>query len=127
MYGARRVRSRQGVIANDVNVYGAKLFGAAPSNGTLIFNENGTFTFVPNVGTTSSSFQYCANAGLVAATTLTAASCPTNLTATVTLGACTTASGCLEASSGIVMNNIGYVSNEAAHLTIAPPARWRLT
>src|SRR6267143_1634809 len=105
----------KGVIANDVNVYGAKLF-AAPTNGTLTFNENGTFAFVPNVGTTSSSFQYCANNGLVAATTATAATCPANLTATVTLGA-----AIIEAASGIVMGNSAYRSNEAAHLTIAPP------
>src|SRR6202030_2072166 len=106
----------KGVIANDTNVYGAKLFGAAPTNGTLIFNENGTFTFTPNVGNTSATFQYCANNGLVAATTTTAASCPANLTATVTLGAAP-----LEAATGITVGNIAYLSNEAAHLKIAPP------
>jgi hypothetical protein len=108
----------KGVIANDVNVYGVRLIGAAPTTGTLIFNENGTFTYTPNVGTGATSFQYCANNGYVAPTTVggTATCSAANLTATVTLGAAT-----IEANTGIVMNNIAYVSNEAAHLKIAPP------
>ena len=101
----------KGVIANDINVYGVKLFGAAPTTGTLTLNGNGTFTFVPNPGTTSASFQYIANSAGPTAACGTLTPC-----ATVTLGAAT-----LETASGIVMNNIAYVSNEAAHLTIAPP------
>jgi hypothetical protein len=64
----------KGVIANDVNVYGAQL-STPPSNGTLTCNAvpnnpipgicaNGTFTYTPNVGTgtvVADQFTYCAN------------------------------------------------------------------
>src|SRR5882762_7732959 len=87
----------KGVIANDVNVYGVRLLAApATTAGALIFNENGTFTFTPKPGTTSTSFTYCANNGYVAPTTVggTGTCSASNLTTTVTLGAAT-----LEAAS----------------------------
>ncbi len=106
----------KGVIANDSNVYGVHLL-AAPTGGTVTLNVDGTFTYVQTAGTTSDSFTYCANNAYVAATTTTVASCSsTTLTATVTLGA-----GEAGTAAGIVMNNIAYTSNQAAHLAIAPP------
>jgi hypothetical protein len=72
----------KGVIANDTNVYGVQLL-TAPTGGTLSLNGNGTFSYVPNAGTTSDSFTYCANGSVTGAT------CSSGLTATVTLGAAT--------------------------------------
>ena len=45
----------KGVIANDTNVYGVTLL-AAPTNGTVTLNANGTFTYVPTGTATSDSF-----------------------------------------------------------------------
>src|SRR5438270_228538 len=42
----------KGVVANDVNVNGVQVL-AAPSAGTLALNPDGTFSYVPNSGTTS--------------------------------------------------------------------------
>jgi hypothetical protein len=70
----------KGLIANDTNVYGVTLL-AAPTNGTVTLNDNGTFTYVPTGTATSDSFSYCAN-GTVSGTT-----CSSGITATVTLGA----------------------------------------
>src|SRR5882762_522713 len=64
----------KGVIANDLNVYGVSLVSGGTS-GQLTLNADGTFTYVPNSGTTTDSFVYQANG--------------TGPTATVTLGACT--------------------------------------
>jgi hypothetical protein len=114
----------KGVIANDVNVYGATLL-MAPTSGTITCTllgsvpglcANGTFTYTPNTTSTatSDSFTYCANNGHVAATTTTAASCPTNLTAMVTLGA--------SALSGSPMvNNVTYTSKMSTFLKIPSP------
>ena len=74
--------SARGVMANDIGVYGVQLL-TAPTGGTLTLNANGTFTYVPNAGTVSDSFTYCANG------TVTGTTCSTGLTATVTLAACT--------------------------------------
>jgi hypothetical protein len=89
----------KGVLANDVNVYGSTLL-TPPAHGTITCGAvpqstptpgmcaNGTFTYTPNSGstTTPDSFTYCANNGYVATTT--PASCsPATLMATVTLGA----------------------------------------
>jgi hypothetical protein len=79
----------KGLIANDTNVAGVQLL-TAPTAGTLALNANGTFTYTPNVGTTSDSFSYCAN-GSVTGTT-----CSSGITATVTLGAAP-----VESASGI--------------------------
>jgi hypothetical protein len=103
----------KGVIANDINVYGVQLLGA-PSGGTVTLNSNGTFSYIPNSGTTSDSFTYCAN-GSVTGTT-----CSSGVTATVTLAACS-GTPCLEAGSGITMNPITYTAKIATHLAIAPP------
>jgi hypothetical protein len=73
----------KGVIANDKNVYGVTLLTPATS-GTVTLNKNGTFTYVPNAGSTatSDSFAYCAN---TSPATIASTGCPANLTATVTL------------------------------------------
>src|SRR2546421_4530377 len=108
----------KGVIANDTNVNGVTLL-AAPTNGTVTLNRDGTFTYVPNAGTTSDSFTYCANGTL---TTLTASGCSSGIFATVTLGAAAT-----EAASGITVANDSYTSatgprtTSPARLVISPP------
>src|SRR5882757_533936 len=108
----------KGVIANDTNVNGVTLL-AGPTNGTVTLNRDGTFTYVPNAGTTSDSFTYCANGTL---TTLTASGCSSGIFATVTLGAAP-----VEAASGITVANDSYTSatgpttTAPARLTIAPP------
>lgn len=77
----------KGVIANDFNVYGVHLLAPA-ANGTVTLNANGTFTYVPNTGSTatSDSFSYCANGSV------TAGVCSSGITAMVTLGASALAS-----------------------------------
>src|SRR5260370_500615 len=51
----------QGVIANDINVYGVKV-ATPPTQGTLTLNTNGTFTYVAAANwATSDSFVYCGN------------------------------------------------------------------
>jgi hypothetical protein len=65
----------KGVIANDINVYGVSVL-TPPVGGTLSLQLDGTFTYVPNTGTTSDSFVYQANGNPL-------------LQAVVTLGACT--------------------------------------
>ena len=101
----------KGVIANDTNVYGVQLLTGA-ANGTVTLNANGTFTYVPNTGSTatSDSFTYCAN-GSVAATV-----CSSVLTATVTLGAAS-----LESASGISCTASSYTANIATYLAIKNP------
>jgi Bacterial Ig domain len=96
----------KGLIANDTNVYGVQV-KTPPTGGTLTLNANGTFTYVPNAGTTSDSFTYMANGN-------------PNITATVTLGACATGT-CLEAASGITLSNVTYNSNVATYFSLPPP------
>ncbi|RQH05468.1 choice-of-anchor Q domain-containing protein [Paraburkholderia dinghuensis] len=88
----------KGVIANDVGVYGVTVL-TQPTGGKLTLNSNGTFTYVPNSGTTSDSFVYEANGNPA-------------ITATVTLAPCTSGSGCL--SGKPVANNSSYTSNIAS-------------
>ncbi|MFP3802645.1 Ig-like domain-containing protein, partial [Paraburkholderia sp. SIMBA_027] len=47
----------RGLIANDVHVYGVQV-KTQPTGGVLTLNQDGTFTYVPNAGTTSDSFVY---------------------------------------------------------------------
>ncbi|MFM0228918.1 choice-of-anchor Q domain-containing protein [Paraburkholderia sediminicola] len=95
----------RGVIANDVHVYGVQI-KTQPTGGVLTLNQDGTFTYVPNAGTTSDSFVYQANGNPA-------------LTATVTLAACTAGSGCL--SGAPVAGNGSYTSNIASRLQIGAP------
>src|SRR6059058_3937394 len=108
----------KGVIANDTNVNGVTLL-AAPTNGTVTLNRDGTFTYVPSGTATSDSFTYCANGTL---TTLTASGCSSGIVATVTLGA-----AAQEAATGITVANDSYTSatgprtTSPARLAISPP------
>jgi hypothetical protein len=88
----------KGVLANDTNVYGAKVVGTAPAG--LVLNTNGTFTY----SGAATTFMYCGNG------TTTGAAC-----ATVTLGNAT-----VEAGTGITVANDAYTAN-ATSLSIAPP------
>ncbi len=97
----------KGVIANDIGVSGVTLL-TAPTAGTVTLNADGTFSYLPNAGTTSDSFTYCAN-GSVTGTT-----CSSGLTALVSLkpaplGGAPTA------------NADAYTSNIASQLHISPP------
>src|SRR6202171_507877 len=102
----------KGVIANDTNVYGVAV-AIGPTGGTVTLNTDGTFTYVPNVNTTSDSFTYCANG-------TTPTSVP-SVCAPVTLGACAAATGCLEAAGGITVNPITYTSKLATYLNVRSP------
>ncbi len=93
----------KGVIANDVGVYGVQVL-AAPSAGTLTLNPDGTFSYVPNAGTTSDSFTYQANGSA-------------GPTATVTLTPCT--GTCL--GDAPTANADSYSSNIASRLQVSPP------
>ena len=101
--------SGKGVIANDTNVYGVHLLAPA-ANGTVTLNANGTFTYVPNSGSTatSDSFTYCANGSV------TAGVCSSGLTATVTLGAGDT-------SSTVACSSPSYTASTASYLAIKTP------
>jgi len=120
----------KGVLANDVNVYGAVLL-KPPTNGTVTcglivtINDgsqqmcaNGTFTYTPNASSTATtdSFTYCASNGYIAATGTTAGSCSSAaLTATVTLGP----SGLT--TSKITANNVTFTAKTATFLKIPSP------
>jgi hypothetical protein len=92
----------KGVIANDVNIYGVKVVGAAPVGLTL--NTDGTFTYTAGAPT---SFTYCGNG---------ATSGPA--CATVALNAAP-----VEAGSGITCSvpTPAYTSTVATSLSIKPP------
>jgi hypothetical protein len=100
----------KGVIANDTNVYGVTLLTGAAS-GTVTLNANGTFTYVPNTGSTATSdtFSYCAN-GSVTGTT-----CSSGVTASVTLGA----SNVVDA--GITCTAPSYTGSIATYLAVKTP------
>jgi hypothetical protein len=93
----------KGVIANDVNVYGVSFFSGG-AGGQLTFNGDGTFSYVPNSGTTSDSFMYEANGNPA-------------LLATVTLGACT--GTCLGGAPVAVADS--YTSTVASRIQISVP------
>ena len=100
----------KGVMANDTGVYGVQVM-TGPTGGNLTLNRNGTFSYVPNAGTTSDSFTYCANG------TVTGTTCSSGLTATVTLAACTGA--CVGASPSA--NADAYMSNIASRMQVTTP------
>ena len=93
----------QGVIANDINVYGVQVVTGSVTGGTLTLNTNGTFSFAAT-GTTG-SFQYCGNG------TTSGPACTT-----VTLGTAP-----LENAGGITVNADSYKSNVATTLSIKSP------
>ncbi|KAA6464599.1 choice-of-anchor D domain-containing protein [Acidobacteria bacterium AB60] len=82
----------KGVIANDINVYGVALL-QAPTNGTVVLNRNGTFTYTPTGTASTDTFTYCANG------TVAAGQCSSGVTATVTLGASTLAADTITCAS----------------------------
>jgi hypothetical protein len=104
----------KGVIANDTNVYGVRLLTPATS-GVVTLNTNGTFTYVPNPGSTATtdSFTYCANTSAAA---IAATGCPTALKATVSLGAAS-----VEAASGITCSGNAYTANTSLYLAVKTP------
>jgi hypothetical protein len=90
----------KGLLANDVNIYGAKVQGTVPTGLTL--SANGTFTYT-GTGTT---FTYCGNGATSG-----------NACATVILGAAS-----VEAAGGISCTGpFTYTSNVATTLSIKPP------
>jgi len=105
----------KGVIGNDINVYGVKVAtspcsgpapvtptaSCSPAGGTLSLAANGTFTYVPNVGTTTDWFAYQANGN--------------GPFATVTLGASNVA------DSGITCTGGTFNANTATYLAIKTP------
>ncbi|MGF6729199.1 hypothetical protein OKW50_001280 [Paraburkholderia youngii] len=95
----------RGVIANDVGVSGVQV-KTPPKGGVLTLNQNGTFTYVPNSGTTSDSFVYQANGNPA-------------LTALVTLAPCTASAHCL--SGAPVANDGAYTSNVASLMHVGAP------
>ena len=97
----------KGVIANDVNVLGVQV-SAAPTQGTLTLNANGTFTYVPIAGWTGpDTFGYCGNGAT------SGAACTT-----VTLGAAP-----IETATGITLTcpAPNYTSKEATYIKVPPP------
>ncbi|MBA0086462.1 MAG: Ig-like domain-containing protein, partial [Acidobacteria bacterium Pan2503] len=97
----------KGVIANDVNVNGVQLL-APPAGGTVTLNANGTFTYVPNAGTNSDAFTYCANGSVAAGV------CSSGVTATVTLGTGDT-------TSTVACAGGSYNANTSSYLAIKTP------
>jgi hypothetical protein len=89
----------KGVLANDVNVYGARVIGTAPAGLTL--NPDGTFVYTAGSPT---SFTYCGN-GVTSGPAC----------ALVTLGAAP-----IEAGTGITCSSSSFSSN-ATTLSIKPP------
>ena len=103
----------KGVLANDTNVYGATLLTQA-TNGTVVLNSDGTFTYTPtNATATSDSFTYCANGTVIPPAS---GACSSGISATVTLGAAT-----FESASGISVNPITFTANVATNLKINAP------
>jgi Bacterial Ig-like domain (group 3)/Bacterial Ig domain len=100
----------RGVIANDRGVYIVELL-AAPTNGTVTLNQNGTFVYYPTAGITATTdtFTYCAN-GKVTGTT-----CSSGVSTTVTLGPTTVA------DSGITCTPSTFNASMATYLAIKTP------
>ena len=89
----------KGVIANDKNVYGVQVSGAAPAGLTL--NANGTFTYTG----APTTFSYCGNGATTG-----------NACTTVALNAAP-----IEAAAGITCGTTAYTSNVASSLSIKSP------
>ena len=90
----------QGVIANDVGIYGVQVMGS-PMGVSL--NSDGTFTYS---GAVPGSFQYCGNG-------------TSTLCATVSISTC--GAGCLEAAGDVTANPDNYTSNVATTLSVREP------
>ncbi|MDE3158991.1 MAG: hypothetical protein KGM92_09510, partial [Acidobacteriota bacterium] len=109
----------KGVIANDTNVYGVQLVPSTGTNGTLVLNANGTFTYTPNPGfgnTTTDVFTYCANGAITSGT----GTCSSGITTTITLGACgSTGSNC--GFGGVTAYARSYKANTATSIAIKSP------
>ena len=102
----------KGVIANDTNVYGVTLLTPPPAtNGTVVLNPNGTFTFTPTVAgsTATTTFSYCANGSV------TATGCSSKITATVTLSPATADTGALTLAANT------FTSTTASYLQVRNP------
>ena len=101
----------KGVVANDTAVYGVTLLTPATS-GTVTLNRNGTFTYVPNTGSTatSDSFTYCANG------TVTGTTCSTGISATVTL-----APSNISDAAGVACSAQTFSSNVATYVAVKTP------
>src|SRR6266403_1109555 len=89
----------KGVIANDKNVYGVQVSGAAPAGLTL--NANGTFTYTG----APTTFSYCGNGATTG-----------NACTTVALNAAP-----IEAAGGITCGTQTFTSNVATSLSIKSP------
>jgi hypothetical protein len=102
----------KGVIANDKGVYIVQLL-AAPANGAVTLNSNGTFVYYPTAGTTATtdSFTYCANG------TVTGVVCSSAISTTVSLGPSAVA------DSGITCTvpTPTYTAKTATYLAIKTP------
>jgi Bacterial Ig domain len=94
----------KGVMANDTNVSGVQIQTQA-KNGVVTLYANGTFTYVPNSGSTATtdSFTYCANGS-------------TSACATVTLGA----SNIVDAA-GVTCTSATFSSNIGTYLAVKTP------
>ena len=103
----------KGVIANDTNVYGVQLL-TAPGAGSVTLNHNGTFSYTPGSGystSTGDTFTYCANG------TVTGTTCSSGITATVTLGAASIESG---SSQGCTIAPT-FTATTATYLAVKTP------
>jgi hypothetical protein len=108
----------KGVVANDVRVYGVSLLTQA-TNGTVVLNPNGTFTYTPTAGSTltSDSFSYCAN-GTVTGFGTAAVACSSGVTAPVTLGA---SAALASDTTGVTCNASSFNSNVATSYSVKTP------
>ena len=93
------------VLSNDIGVFSAAVV-ASPTKGTLSFNPDGTFTYIPNANFGGmDSFTYNGNSN-------------TTNTATVTLNVVNSALG---NANGVVAVADAYMSNVASVLKVASP------
>jgi IPT/TIG domain len=101
----------KGLIANDINIFGVKVT-VPPTLGAINLNTDGTFTFTPNPGWTTSStdtFTYCGNGA-------TANSVSSHPCEVVTLSG-----EALENAGNITCSVPGYTATLATSLKISAP------